>query len=147
MGQIIEFKVYGTPGPQGSKRFVGGGRMIESSAKVKPWREAVKWAAREAMEPAELSISRHCNGAIVGAIALEVTFTLPKPKSAKRGAVPSKKPDLDKLIRSTSDAITDAGAWEDDGRVVSIVAHKRYPNEGADALDAPGAVIRIKEAA
>ena len=48
---MITITVYGMPGPQGSKRFVGtrGGRgvMVESSAKVKPWREAVKHAARE----------------------------------------------------------------------------------------------------
>ena len=51
---MIAFDVFGLPGPQGSKRFVGRtktgrGLMVESSAKVKPWREAVKWAAREMM--------------------------------------------------------------------------------------------------
>ena len=34
-----------TPAPQGSKRHVGNGRMVESSAKVKPWREAVRQEA------------------------------------------------------------------------------------------------------
>ena len=38
---MITFHVSGTPAPQGSKRHVGGGRMIESSKKVEPWREAV----------------------------------------------------------------------------------------------------------
>ena len=56
---MITITVYGMPGLQGSKRFVGtrGGRgvMVESSAKVKPWREAVKFAAREAMQAAGLS--------------------------------------------------------------------------------------------
>lgn len=46
---MIAFDVYGEPAPQGSKRHVGGGRMIESSAKVKPWRQDVVAAAREAM--------------------------------------------------------------------------------------------------
>ncbi len=45
----LTITVYGTPGPQGSKRFMGvkGGKgvLVESSKKVKPWREAVKWAA------------------------------------------------------------------------------------------------------
>ena len=40
---MTTFHVLGlSPAPQGSKRHVGGGRMIESSAKVKPWREAVR---------------------------------------------------------------------------------------------------------
>ena len=42
---VITIRVYGTPAPQGSKRHVGRGVMVESSKKVKPWREAVKQAA------------------------------------------------------------------------------------------------------
>lgn len=132
--------VYGTPGPQGSKRFVGHaksgrGIMIESSAKVKPWREAVKWAAIEA-------------GAMVGIdgpVSMEVTFTFPRPKKyAKKHHAPmSTRPDLSKLVRSTEDALTSAGAWEDDARVVSTISRKVYPGQHADALPVAGAVIRI----
>lgn len=32
---MIAFSVYGMPGPQGSKRHVGGGRMIESQVAVR----------------------------------------------------------------------------------------------------------------
>lgn len=133
----MTIKVYGLPAPQGSKRHVGHGVMIESSNNVKPWREAVKWAVRESFPPtipAPLS---------PGPVSVEMVFTLPRPKSAKRGAVPSKKPDLSKLIRSTEDALTDAGAWEDDARVVECRARKVYPGQHPDALDVPGAVIRI----
>ena len=132
--------VYGVPAPQGSKRFVGHaksgrGIMIESSAKVKPWRESVKWAA--------LAQPR-----ITGPIRVRMVFTLPRPKSAKRGAVPSKKPDLSKLVRATEDALTDAAVWEDDARVVRIEAIKSYPlvdGDGATCwgLDRPGCVITI----
>lgn len=144
--------VYGTPGPQGSKRFVGragGGRgiMIESSAKVKPWREAVKYAALEALDDdgAPLSIERHCNGAFIGPVAVEMTFTVKKSKSAPktRKTWPDKRPDLSKLVRSTEDALTDAGVWEDDARVVSLRAHKVFPSEGIDALPSLGVVIKI----
>ena len=38
--RMIEIKVIGLPAPQGSKRHVGHGVMIESSNNVKPWREA-----------------------------------------------------------------------------------------------------------
>ena len=45
--------VVGTPAPQGSKSYKGhrGGRpvLVESSAAVGPWRDAVAWAVRSAM--------------------------------------------------------------------------------------------------
>ena len=126
---VIEITVYGIPAPQGSKRHVGRGIMIESSAKVKPWREAVKWAAIEQ------------DSRVTGAVALGVDFYLPRPKSAKAGATASKKPDLSKLIRSTEDALTEAGVWEDDARVISMRATKNYVGDG---MDRPGAKITIE---
>jgi Holliday junction resolvase RusA-like endonuclease len=130
--------VIGTPAPQGSKRFVGmkngHGVMVESSKAVKPWRQSVVYAARES----GLKIS--------GPVAVEMVFTLPKPKSApkSRRTYPDKKPDLSKLARSTEDALSDAGVWEDDSRVVEYKRlAKVFPGEDPDSLDVPGAVIRI----
>src|ERR1700676_3259288 len=40
-GDRMKITVRGIPAPQGSKRHVGGGRMIEMSKAVGPWREAV----------------------------------------------------------------------------------------------------------
>lgn len=145
--------VYGQPAPQGSKKFLGvrGGKgiMVESSKAVKPWREAVKCAALDELEDehAGLSLERHCNGAIPGTIEVRMTFTIPKPKSAPKRyrTWPDRKPDLSKLVRSTEDALTDAGVWEDDARIVRCVASKVYPGEGTDALNTPGAVIHIKQ--
>lgn len=129
------FAVYGTPAPQGSKRHVGNGIMVESSKKVMPWREAVKWA----WKCAQLTC-------ISGPVKVSVIFTLPKPSSApkRRTTYPGKKPDIDKLIRSTFDALSDVGAWEDDARVVELWTAKRYPSESDGALATPGAVIRIE---
>lgn len=141
---MIEIRAYALPGAQGSKKYVGHSKktgraiLVENSAKVKPWRESVVYAAVEQLE-------KRGNAGLVGAIVCEMTFTLVKPKSAKRGAVPAKAPDLDKLCRSTFDALTTAGVWEDDSRVVALRAAKRYPNEGEDALPRPGAVIRVWE--
>ena len=131
---MITIRVYGMPAPQGSKRHVGNGVMIESSKKVKPWREAVKYAA--------LDVG---GGTLAGAVHVEMIFTMPKPKSAPKNrlTLPDRKPDLSKLIRSTEDALTDAGIWEDDARVVRCIASKVFPNEHADALRTPGALIRI----
>lgn len=133
--------VHGLPAPQGSKRHVGNGVMIESSKNVKPWREAVKHAALDALGRAQYSFS--------GPVILEIVFTLPKPKSAPKNRItyPDKKPDISKLIRSTEDALTDAGVWEDDARVIDEHALKVFPGEHPDALPHPGAVIRIRSAA
>lgn len=122
-------RIYGEPAPQGSKRHVGNGVMIESSKKVAPWREAVKWGL---IHGAALQ-------QITGPVTVAVTFYLPRPKSAKVGAVPFRKPDLDKLLRSTFDAINDTGLIEDDARIVTVVANKLY----ADAENPNGAAIKI----
>ena len=138
----LRIVVYGRPAPQGSKSFMGlskkTGRAIlaESSKAVKPWRELV-WAAAVAV--------RH-GPPLDEPIRVRMTFTLPKPASApkRRKTWPMRVPDLSKLIRSTEDALTQAGIWVDDARVVECIAAKRYPNEGPDALDSPGAVIEIE---
>jgi Holliday junction resolvase RusA-like endonuclease len=140
---VIEFFVIGTPAPQGSKRFVGTnkagrGILVESSRKVRPWRMDVK-AAAEAM--------REAHGTITGPIVVSMIFTLPKPASApkKRQTWPDKKPDVSKLARSTEDAITDAGLWEDDARIVAYDRlAKVFPGEDRDALAVPGVRVRIE---
>jgi Holliday junction resolvase RusA-like endonuclease len=142
--ECVEIRVYGIPGPQGSKRFVGmkGGKgvMIESSAKVKGWRNSVVYAAIDALGG---------GGCICGPLSVEMIFTLPKPKSApkNRKTFPDKKPDCSKLVRSTEDALVDAGVIEDDARIVELHARKVFPKEHPDALHVPGAVIRIRSIA
>ena len=133
---MITITVYGIPAPQGSKRFVGmsktgRGILIESSAKVKPWRQSVTMAAIES------------RARIAGPVSVCMTFTLPRPAAAKKRAHHATKPDLSKLVRSTEDALTDAGVWEDDSRVCRIVSEKLYVgSEGS--LNFPGAVIVIR---
>jgi len=141
----IRIEVRGTPAPMGSKKFVGlskkgKGLLVESSKAVKPWREAVKWAAIEAG-------SRDARERfILGPVIASMVFTVRKPSSApkRRKTYPSTKPDLSKLLRSTEDALTDAGVWEDDARVVGYTKLlKVYPCEHPDALDTPGCVIEV----
>jgi Holliday junction resolvase RusA-like endonuclease len=152
--------VHGSPAPQGSKRHVGGGVMIEMSKRVKPWRQDVKAAALTALE---------LHGATVGGVqlhrppldgplAVSMVFTVrdrPAGKPTWRPAGerwaktlmwrPASTPDLSKLLRSTEDALTDARAWKDDARVVEYRRlAKHYVGDTApDVLDTPGAVIRI----
>lgn len=134
--------VHGLPAPQGSKRHVGRGIMIESSKAVKPWREAVLYAVLE-QEPH----SRRADPILFrGPVSLQICFYLHRPKSAKEGARPDKKPDLDKLQRSTFDALKSAGVFEDDSRVVSVHATKRYAGDES-GLTVPGALIFVEKAA
>ena len=142
---MISFTVTGSPAPQGSKRFVGTtktgrGLLVESSKKVKPWRMDVK-AAAEAM--------REVHGTINGPLIVSMVFTIPKPASApKRKTWPDRKPDLSKLVRSTEDAISDSGLWEDDARIVEYERlAKVFPGEDPMALPTPGVTITIRSAA
>ena len=48
------------------------------------------------------------------------------------------KPDIDKLQRSTLDALGEAGVWRDDSQVVDIRAWKSYADN-----ETPGAVITV----
>jgi crossover junction endodeoxyribonuclease RusA len=133
---MIEITVYGQPAPQGSKRHVGKGVMIESSKKVKPWRQDVKFAALAARAGA---------APIDGPVRAIICFTMPKPKSAPKlkRTWPHRKPDIDKLLRSTFDALSDAGIWTDDARVVECWSEKAYVGDRG-AMDSPGAHIKIE---
>lgn len=145
-GRVIRIVVRGTPAPQGSKSFKGmskAGRAIltESSKKVRPWRQDVKAAAEQL-----LALS---GGQPIDApVTVRMVFTLAKPQSApkRRRTYPMRTPDLSKLARSTEDALSDAGVWADDARVVEYSRlAKVYPGEDPDALSSPGAVIEIRE--
>jgi len=138
---FLRIVAYGAPAPQGSKRHVGGGRMIESSKRVKPWRDDVKAAAEALIAPL-----RGDWVALDSPVRVRMVFTLRKPLSApKRTATfPSRTPDLSKLLRSTEDALTDAGVWSDDARIIEYIrAAKVYPLEDPDALDTSGVLIEI----
>ncbi|MEU8780032.1 RusA family crossover junction endodeoxyribonuclease [Streptomyces sp. NPDC048637] len=136
---MIEIDVIGTPAPQGSKRHVGGGRMVESSKKVKPWRNAI---STEALN--------HTFGTWPY-VAVFATFRLKRPKSHYRTGrfadqlkadapeYPAKYPDVDKLCRSTLDGLKAGGAFADDAQVVKLYAHKVY----ATREEEPGALIRV----
>lgn len=146
LGSRISFAVRGIPAPQGSKSFKGlskAGRAIltESSKKVRPWRQDVKAAA-------EALIERMGLAPIDGPVIVRMVFTLPKPASApkRRRTYPMRTPDLSKLARSTEDALTDAGIWTDDARVIEYARlAKVFPGEDAHAMPVPGVLIEITE--
>lgn len=131
---MIKFFVPGIPAPQGSKRYVGNGRMAESSKKVPAWRSAVELIAR--------SQHKHYRGPV------EVTceFVMPRPKAwgKNRQDPMTERPDVDKLLRSTLDGLTNSGIIPDDSHVTCVHGSKRralYQGEPT------GARITIKETA
>lgn len=113
--------------------------MVESSKRVKPWRDDVKAAGLAA---------RNGTLPLDGPLVVRMVFTLRKPASApkRRRTWPMRKPDVSKLARSTEDALTDAGVIADDARIVEYTRlAKVFPNEDPEALEAPGARILIGE--
>lgn len=135
MARSLEIWVAGTPIPQGSKTgYVRGSRavLVDANKRLKPWRAAVRTAAEDAIRDAGWEIlDEPCR--------VHLAFTMPCPKRPRWGA-PAVKPDLDKLTRAVFDALTDAGVWFDDSRVVSMEVTKTY--EGEDTV--PGVWVEVK---
>lgn len=144
----ITITVHGLPGPQGSKNRNAANALYESSAKVKPWRQDVKFAALEAVGAGWTLLD--------GPLVASMTFTFARPRGhyrTGRNALllrdaaplrPSVVPDLSKILRATEDALTGV-VWADDARVVEYARlGKHYAGSGEpDVLDGPGCVIRV----
>lgn len=132
MSKEIRFTVLGRPQPQGSmKGFVLPGKdgrkpraiLTSDNASMKPYRQQVGWAALDARAKAG-----H-NGLFAEKqvpVGLELNFYLEKPKSIpKKREHISVKPDIDKLCRSTIDAMTGV-MFADDAQIVQLSASKHY---------------------
>lgn len=129
------------PAPQGSKRHVGGGRLIEASKRVKPWRQAVAASAQQQMKDQKEEL-------FTCACSVSVVFRFRRPKAhfttngQLKAAAPKhcivKRNDIDKCCRSTLDALTDT-VFADDSLVVSLNAEKRY----CVGSEPPGALITV----
>lgn len=144
MTQRLAIKVHGLPAPQGSKRHVGNGVMVESSKRVKPWRQDVVTAALAAINAAEHFEQFN------GPVKVHATFSFTRPKyhfgtgrnaNVLKSSAPTHvgtKPDIEKLVRSTHDALTTAGVWRDDALVVQLITSKVYDTT-------PGAYLMISE--
>lgn len=144
--------VLGVPAPQGSKRHVGHGVMIESSKKVKPWREAVKAATWQRLQALSVETyggtgQEHTFRITDRPVRVDIDFYFDKPKSAPKRRrtwpITRSSGDVDKLVRSSLDALTDAGAFKDDSQVIDVHARKRYTDDPDTELRVPGAVIRV----
>jgi len=123
----IEFTIPGAAAPQGSKRAIrlrtGRTVLVESSARVKPFRAVAALTATEAWQRPPTA----------DAVGLEVAFRFVRPKShhkadgSLRAGAPLTpgKPDIDKLLRALLDALTGV-IYVDDAQVACIWATKEY---------------------
>jgi crossover junction endodeoxyribonuclease RusA len=126
----LSFFVAGRPAPQGSKRHVGGGVLIESSKACAPWRTNVAWWASQV----------HDGPPMDGPLSVNLVFVMPRPAATPKRRTPAavKKPDVDKLARAILDALTDV-VWRDDSQITHLNARKRL----AELDEQPGVRIRI----
>jgi crossover junction endodeoxyribonuclease RusA len=116
--------------PQGSKRHVGGGRLIEMAGDaLKAYRAALGYEARRQMQDREL---------ITKPVGVSATFVFRRPKShstskglretAPTCCYPAKRGDVDKLLRATLDALTGT-VYKDDAQVVTVNASVIWGDE------------------
>jgi Holliday junction resolvase RusA-like endonuclease len=121
--ELYDFYVAGIPRPQPRPRLSRyGGAYNPPTAKV--WKAAVKAA-----------FPKKKGAPYTGAVALKVVFFMPRPRRVKTGekVFRTGKPDIDNPLKSTMDALTETGAWEDDCRVCRIVSEKTYADGNAGA--------------
>jgi crossover junction endodeoxyribonuclease RusA len=125
--------------------------MRESSTRVRPWREAVKAAAMDAMDRDDEFTPIEHSG-----VTVQVQFLFRRPQTHYRTgkqwkdlrprflhAPMTRKPDIDKVCRSTFDALTDAGVWADDAQVTVLTATKVW---GDRITEGAWITINTKEA-
>jgi len=143
----LELHVLENPRPMGEvKAFSIGGvaRVVHARPKeLRAWQGAVTAEAVDAMGG---------RPPLDSPVQVTVTFFLTRPSghTGKKGLLPSaprypkSRPDLDHYIRSTLDALTLAGVFRDDARVVRIVAAKAFCSTEHPR---PGASIVVEEMA
>jgi crossover junction endodeoxyribonuclease RusA len=123
---MIEYQIEGTPRPQGSKRHVGGGIMVESSKHVKNWRAFAKLKATIAMQGHE-----RINKPNAVRLVIAFGFDRPQKHSTSKGLrvnaplYHTSAPDTDKLLRALLDSMTGV-VFEDDSQVAVIDVRKYY---------------------
>lgn len=132
--KAIHFTVFGIPQTKGSTRMWKAPNMkfpviTNTNKKNKPWAQTVSAMAQQ---------HRQDGCPFNGPIRVRLVFRMPIPKSIpkRRPSFMTKRPDLDKMIRSVKDALTGV-LYRDDNQVVCVEAHKTYGEE-------PGVTITVE---
>ena len=125
--------------PQGSKKHVGRGIMVETCKRLKSWRKEVSLRAKLIVDEI-----------IEKPVEVEVVFWFKRPlkhylpngmlrQSAPVYITNKNKGDLDKHCRALLDSLTKS-AFADDSQVVSLHAVKKY----CETESQTGATIKIR---
>ena len=144
----LTLRVHGLPAPQGSKKHVGRGILVESSKRAKPWRQDVKLDTRD----------QYKGQPFAGPVSIAITFWLPRPQShyrvlggqlsnvikpnAPTHSISCADGDIDKLVRCTLDGLSAKCGGviiADDSLVVTLSCEKRY----VTAEEGCGATIQV----
>lgn len=127
----MDLEVTGLPAPQGSKSAYvnkATGRAVVVDGKgpgrlaLQAWRTAVAETCRAELERLPAS-------PMTGPLAVTIRFRFPPTKSDPYRFWHSTKPDLDKLVRSTFDALKLGGVIADDSMICKLTTLKRYIND------------------
>lgn len=120
--------VYGKPEPGGSKRHVGGGRIIDDNPNVAGWKQLVGY---------EALAQRDGRPMLEGPLKLTLLFFVQRPQShygtgRNQGQLkpsaptfPTTRPDVTKLTRAVEDAMTGV-LYHDDAQIVQQSVKRRY---------------------
>jgi crossover junction endodeoxyribonuclease RusA len=129
---VLDVFVFGRPVSKGSITRNRYGAAYNETKGLDTWQDSVRAACIGAWEG---------QSPLDGQVEVDLQFILPRPAAAPKRRTPPaiRKPDLDKLVRAIYDAITSAGVWVDDARVVRSAESKRLAEIG----EAPGARIKI----
>jgi len=131
---IICKTIFGTPKPQPRPRaFSRGGKAgVYNPKTADVWKATIMG-----------SLSQYRDLHLDGRIWLNLEFCMQRPKShfgTGRNAEMVKdkapkhhiqKPDIDNLVKSTMDAITNLGIWNDDCQVVNLITRKIWVSDGS----------------
>lgn len=115
--------VPGEPIPQGSKKHVGNGVMIESNKKTRPWRAMVSDCADDYKRNNPTLMLPMC-----GPICAKIEFRFARPASVKR-VHHITKPDIDKLTRAVLDSLK-GRLIVDDSMINELSVSKSYGEPG-----------------
>lgn len=119
-GGSITFTIYGPASTKGSTHSFKSNRTgkmvtLANAASLPAWTQAIAWSARQS----GVTVIPKPRGVVV-----VVWVIVARPKSVSR-ALMTVKPDIDKVLRATLDALTGI-AYEDDAQVVDAHPRKRY---------------------
>lgn len=158
--QVAAIVVHGEPAGQGAISFLGKGRGAKHTNEkaLKPWRRDIVQAARDTTGAHGYTdwggicltcrIDKKQHGLYANVpTAADITVTVPKPKTAPKRRqswpITRSSSDIDHHARAVLDALSESGVIRDDSQITELAVRKVYPSEHPDALDRPGAIIRL----